>query len=284
MAEKRRKGGGGSGFRGALSKIWSLVTLLTLAGTILGWIQVNNINSVGDVWDYFHDWSEKVQKCGAPKAAWNCDLSVPKPDERAPRLPVDRTPNLSPGEVDPKAPTVNDPTSVFVAQLKNVRVSDNDMKKNESYRRSEWKHWIGEPCDTRKRVLRDQGIDVKVVERPRCQIVSGRWKDPYSNREFTDPTRLDIDHVIPLGYAARHGGQGWSAAKKEKFANDVTQLLAVDASENRSKSDKGPSEYLPPNKDFHCKYAKIWVSTARKYDVSVTATDMESLTRALKTC
>ena len=75
---------------------------------------------------------------------------------------------------------------------------------------------------------------------------------------FTNASDVDIDHVIPLKYAHDHGGAIWTLCVKKLFANDPDNLLAVDDGENQFKSAKGPSEYLPPNEDYHCEYATKW--------------------------
>jgi hypothetical protein len=49
-----------------------------------------------------------------------------------------------------------------------------------------------------------------------------------------------------LSWAWKHGASQWTSAKREQFANDETNLVAVEASLNRQKGDKGPNEWLPP--------------------------------------
>lgn len=90
---------------------------------------------------------------------------------------------------------------------------------------------------------------------------------------------------MPLSYANSHGAAGWDKDKKEEFANDLTtQLVLVSAKENRTKSDSGASEYMPPNESYHCRYAYRWVKTVDKYDLSITEKDKEVLEEALHTC
>ena len=49
--------------------------------------------------------------------------------------------------------------------------------------------------------------------------------------------------------------------------------LAVSASENRKKGDKGPSEYYPPNSAYRCTYAQKWRDTARIYLIALASAD-----------
>ncbi len=58
----------------------------------------------------------------------------------------------------------------------------------------------------------------------------------------TDDSAIDIDHIVPLSEAWKSGASGWTTAKREQFANDlsIAQLIAVSASSNRSKGDSDP--------------------------------------------
>lgn len=186
----------------------------------------------------------------------------------------------------------------------------NDDSKDVGYSRSEWKHWVrygDNSCwNTREEVLRINAIPgtVKLLDsskRPTSNVKtacaigvnnkgtlttvnSGKWIDPYSGETFTDSSKLDIDHIIPLSKAARSGGQAWSAKNKQQFANDIENLLAVSAKENRGKSDKGPGEYMPKDKSYHCQYSKSYISIAYKYNLTINKKDYEALKKALKSC
>lgn len=165
----------------------------------------------------------------------------------------------------------------YLAILKKITIKE--PKKDVNYSRSEWKHWIGSPCDTRKTVLKEQGIDV--VTGARCVVQSGFWIDPYTLEEYAEP-KLDIDHVIPLGYAAKNGADKWNTNKKQQFANDFGHLLAVSLAENRSKGDAGPKDYMPPKN--RCLYSKIWVHTLNKYNLNISKDDKLELEKNLKKC
>ncbi len=61
----------------------------------------------------------------------------------------------------------------------------------------------------------------------------------YDGLTFTNPSDLDIDHVVPLAEAWRSGASSWTTTTRQAFANDLTgpQLIAVSAARtfNRSK-------------------------------------------------
>lgn len=165
------------------------------------------------------------------------------------------------------------------------------------YSREDYKHWnyLGSSCwNVREQVLVNQSQNPPVLLdgsknktaniKAACSIESGYWVDPYSGNVFTEPKKLDIDHIIPLSYVNQHGGSNWAPKTKKAYANDLDVLLAVSAKENRSKSDKGPSEYMPPNKNYQCQYAFGWVKVATKYGITVTQKDKDVLKTVLSGC
>ncbi len=140
------------------------------------------------------------------------------------------------------------------------------------YSRDDWKHWIdedGDGQDTRQEVLIEESL-IPVVFDERGRVVSGKWYDPYTGKYFTNPSDLDVDHVVPLKYAHDAGGYKWSSEKKQAFANeldDKNHLIAVSKSANRSKGSKSPLEWLPPNEDYRCEYIHIWISIKEKWQL-----------------
>lgn len=282
MANRRGGRGGSSGIGGTVT---SIIILLLIGGAILAWININNIKSLDDAYMYLRGWSDKSIECedeGGVEGLLGCEYidkdnkDDSNKDDKDTDNNSDNTKKESKTDLVPKDVKIDE----INKKLDNITLAE---PADIDYVRSDWKHWIGSPCNTRQNVLIDQGKDVKVDEK-KCKITSGRWIDPYSLDTFTNSSDLDIDHVIPLNYAAQMGGNSWSKEKKQEFANDRSQLLAVSAKENRGKSAKGPAEYMPPNKEYHCEYSKIWVTTADKYDLSITVKDRATLEKGLKTC
>lgn len=170
-----------------------------------------------------------------------------------------------------------------------------------NYNRKDWNHWVskGNSCwNVREDVLATEAAVGSIVylddnkqttgnKSSACSIKSGKWVDPYTGKTVTDPSALDIDHMIPLSYAAQHGGQAWDAKRKESYANSTKKayhLVAVDAGANRSKGDKGPSQWMPANKAYHCEYAKAWVDTADDWDLTLAQADITTLNGILQKC
>lgn len=151
------------------------------------------------------------------------------------------------------------------------------------YKRSEWHHWIDEDNDcqnTRHEVLRRDARGMLVLTGDNCKVLSGKWQDPYSLEIITDPSKLDIDHLVPLANAHRSGGCRWNVAQKRKFANDLSNkkhLLAVKASLNRQKGSRGPDLWLPPRRDARYQYVRDYLQVKVKYDLTLTAQEAKAI-------
>ena len=164
---------------------------------------------------------------------------------------------------------------------------DNDETLPE-YNRDDWNHWIDsdKDChDTRAELLMEQSRnEVVFSETNKCVVASGEWLDPYTNTLFTLAPDVDIDHIVPLEWAHEHGGAEWSKDKKEIFANDAENLLIVDKIKNREKGSKGLNEWLPPNQNYQCTYAKKWLNVTEKYNLLYRTEEVIDLSEIIDTC
>ena len=78
----------------------------------------------------------------------------------------------------------------------------------------------------------------------------------------------------------RRGAQVRS--KRQLFATDARFLIAVDKSANRSKSDKWPVEWLPPNQKYHCSYISIFSRAVLIHDFILTDDETGALDKLLR--
>jgi hypothetical protein len=148
-----------------------------------------------------------------------------------------------------------------------------------------WKDVDHNGCDTRNDILaRDLESPRK---RGRCVVISGELHDPYTGKTIhfvkAEATQVQIDHIYPLALAWRDGASGWPESKREQFANDPDNLLAVWGRPNQQKSDKGPAEWKP-QKSFQCIYAIRFTDITDKYGLSVTRADRNTLQDFLAAC
>jgi len=97
---------------------------------------------------------------------------------------------------------------------------------------------------------------------------------------------LDIDHVVPLKEAHESGGWAWSHEQKKAFYNDLENfhLMAVYRGANRSKGERSPDQWMPPNESFRCGYLTIWVAVKKKYKLEMDPAERSFLEKESVTC
>ena len=158
------------------------------------------------------------------------------------------------------------------------------------YDRGEWRHWIDEDrdCqDTRQEVLIEESASPVAYTDDQCRVASGQWNSPYTGEQFTNPSDLDIDHMVPLGNAHRSGGWAWSEGRKRLYANDLSyagHLIAVQNSANRAKGADGPEEWRPPDNTYWCQYATDWITIKNTWKLTATSSEASALSEMLNTC
>ena len=160
----------------------------------------------------------------------------------------------------------------------------------EPYKRSLYKHWTDEDGDcqkTRDEVLIAESIAPVTLDRRGCKVLKGRWYDPYTGRTVTNPRQLQIDHFIPLKEVHNSGGSRWGAARRQAYANDLTDpltLIAVWGPANGSKGDRDPAKWLPPNAEYHCEYVRTWVAVKARWRLSMDAREKRKIESVLADC
>lgn len=145
-------------------------------------------------------------------------------------------------------------------------------------------------CDTRNDVLARDLDQVSYRKGSRCVVDQGVLHDPYVGKTInykrgpkTSPL-VQIDHVVALGDAWRSGAYQWSASKRQEFANDPNNLLAVDGQANQDKESSRADQWMPPRQEYWCEYATRQIRVKHEWDLSVAPQEREALIRALSTC
>lgn len=123
---------------------------------------------------------------------------------------------------------------------------------------------------------------VRFATDKRCRVVTGRWISPFTNQVILNSSDIDIDHVVPLAWSWDRGASGWSEEKRERFANDQTNLLAVEASLNRSKGARGPDQWLPPV--GQCGYVARFYRVVKTYGLNLKPAEAEWISSFLEDC
>lgn len=141
-------------------------------------------------------------------------------------------------------------------------------------------------CSTRDEVLIAEATTAPTIGTS-CGLTGGRWYSYYDNTYWTLPADLDIDHMVPLAEAWDSGARNWTTARREAYANDLSDsrpLVAVTDNVNQSKGDQDPATWQPPLTSFRCTYARAWVQVKWYYGLTVDTAEKSALTSMLNTC
>ena len=166
-------------------------------------------------------------------------------------------------------------------------------------------------CDARNDMLaRDlTAISLRGTE---CTVLTGALLDPYTGetidftRGVSTSSEVQIDHLLPLKAVYATGGQQLTPEKRAAIANDPINLLAVKGSENGSKSDSLPSDWLPgfypdvsdrhdtgqrvvwddlpSDTSLQCWYVQELLPVFVAYELGVTLQDRVAMSTVLETC
>lgn len=160
-----------------------------------------------------------------------------------------------------------------------------------TYDRHDWNHWVDADGDcqyARQEVLvAESRFTVSYQTDRRCRVASGQWLALYSNVVVTEPGKLDVDHLVPLGNAHLSGGWRWNAVRRERYVNhlaDHQHLIAVTASANRSKGARGPEAWKAEDRSYWCQYAVDWITIKATWELKVTQAEHDALVEMLDTC
>ena len=145
-------------------------------------------------------------------------------------------------------------------------------------------------CDTRNDVLRrDLTAYVLKAGTNGCLVLRGTLRDPYTGNRIAfvrgpQSAVVQVDHVVALSDAWQKGAQNWPAAKRQAFANDSLNLLAVSGATNLRKGAGDAATWLPPAKGYRCQYVARQTAVKRKYGLWVTAAERAAAVQVLAGC
>jgi hypothetical protein len=143
-------------------------------------------------------------------------------------------------------------------------------------------------CDTRNEILNRDLTKVLFKSGTKdCKVSSGSLIDPYSGKVIifsSTKSTIDIDHVVALSNAWQTGAAYFDKTKRQQIANDPLNLLAVDYSLNRQKSDGDAATWLPPLKSYRCDYVARQIAVKAKYALWVTSPEKDAIIKILEKC
>ncbi len=144
---------------------------------------------------------------------------------------------------------------------------------------SGWADANGNCMNTRHELLQSLSTGQVTTSSSGCAVIRGRWLDPYTNQIFSHAGELDVDHLVPLAYAWVRGADGWTDAERAAFSNDRRNLFAVSSEVNRNKGSRGPTEWLPPNAEFHCEYVTRFQRMVLTFELRPSLEEWSSIAR-----
>jgi hypothetical protein len=156
------------------------------------------------------------------------------------------------------------------------------------YDRSLFPHWLdtdGDGCSAREQVLKRDSVTLPQVDPVDCFVYAGDWVSRYDGLRISDRSAVDVDHVVALKEAWDSGAWAWSPAMRTAFANDTSDarsLVAVSAASNRRKSDKDPSNWLPPRRAAVCRYLADWVAIKARWRLSMDVSEHGRIRNVLR--
>ncbi|WP_067700357.1 HNH endonuclease family protein [Nocardia jejuensis] len=146
---------------------------------------------------------------------------------------------------------------------------------------------LADGCTARETVMKRDLTETRLAESNSCMVLSGTLNDPYAGERLSydrfKASDIEIDHVVALGDAWRSGASQWSAQQRQRFANDIGNLLAVQKQANQDKGSKTPDQWKP-REAFRCDYARRWVAVKARWDLTVQPTEKSALQDMLATC
>ncbi|MET9347560.1 HNH endonuclease family protein [Streptomyces termitum] len=159
------------------------------------------------------------------------------------------------------------------------------------YTRDKFKHWNSgldatDGCNTRAEVLQAEAVESPAVAAG-CKLSGGLWVSYYDGQEVNDPSKLDIDHMVPLAEAWDSGASSWDAKRREAYANDqdaAASLVAVTARTNRQKADQDPATWMPPAPDAQCRYIGEWTATKLRWSLAADQAEADALKVYAEAC
>ena len=180
-----------------------------------------------------------------------------------------------------QAATVSQPLRTLIANLPVA------TEIRTGYDRDLFPHWIdtdSDSCNTRYEVLIAEATTRPSVGSG-CALSGGRWYSYYDAAYWTNPSDLDIDHMVALAEAWDSGARSWTTSRRQAYANDLgdaRSLVAVTDNVNQSKGDQDPTTWVPTQE--RCRYVGEWAAVKTRWRLTVDTAEKSALTSYAASC
>lgn len=143
----------------------------------------------------------------------------------------------------------------------------------------------------------NRDFDKTTLKNENGNVTHGELRaDPYSGQTIVYDGKagaVDIEHIVARSEAWDSGASKWTQQKRDEFANDPLETMAVSASGNRSHGEKDAAKWLPSsgsplfpngNPSYDCKYVARQIAVKAKYGLTVDKAEHDAMSRTLTAC
>jgi hypothetical protein len=200
--------------------------------------------------------------------------------------PTQTVPAPAPSPTPTPTPTLDaEERSVLWILMNDLEVRDRDRVGYERAKFGQaWADVDRNGCDQRNDVLRRDMVNLHTKPGTRgCVLARGTLSldgDSYAAKRVKfkrGDGKIGIDHVVSLADAWRAGAYDWDVDQREKFANDLMNLEALDSETNQDKDDETAAGWLPKDDDNQCALVVRQISIKHRYELSITAAEQEAM-------
>ena len=122
-----------------------------------------------------------------------------------------------------------------------------------------------------------------------CRVASGLWRAFYSGRLVSDPSELEVDHLVALKEAHESGGAAWSPARRLAFAEAEDNLVLALGAVNRAKGAGDPGRWprageAGVTRRGRCAYWARHGAVKRRWGLTLDAREARALEAGLAAC
>lgn len=293
--------------KGFSSYILDIIMFVIIAGGLIAFFRLHNINGTEDLHSVLKDKSSETEECYKNKGK-GC-VVIPEHQQTGktvftPRPATDQ-------ELHYKGPSEGEPymnkSSKFMKKdsietVSNLHKIDSSESKEISkleFKLIDWPHFIpveGSECwSVEDEVLSKHAVKdtVKYADKYReitaekekaCSISEGTWIDSYNSKKIKKVDDVTVDYIVPLSVANQFGGNGWSEEEKTKFANDPENLVVVSKKSKEERDSKSVASWAPKDKREACTFGKNYTTIMNKYKLSIDDEVEGKLTDILSNC
>ena len=115
------------------------------------------------------------------------------------------------------------------------------------------------------------------------RAISGSFRDPYTGEMLqVGVDELNLDHIVSLSEIHYSQTRELPPEEKNAAATDSRNLQYVEASVNKSKSDKDLGEWVPSFEPSQCKIAIANIEVKASYDLSIDSREHRAIQQILE--